>query len=201
MIWWINYDFNWVRWLDEFHEHKIGNTGWVRNGDEREGSGTERNQKECSTFLNLHFLDQKWSKDLEFALAKLRGLCKSRQIYNLHGRVYGLHFSICTQAKQEINAMRRAFLEKGLSVISTWIMEKSPCEGICYIAAKNHNLFVKRNEMENKENAVRLIVHSLTYRGEMWRGGRGREVKEWRGGGESGSFTPTYSGTGWYDNT
>ena len=70
MIWWINYDFNWVRWSDEFHEHKISNTGWVRNGDEREGSGTERNQKECSTFLNLHFLDQKWSKDLEFCTCK-----------------------------------------------------------------------------------------------------------------------------------
>ena len=59
-----------------FHEHKISNTGWVWNGDERERSGTEQNRRECSTFLNLHFLDQKWSKDLEFALAKLRGLCK-----------------------------------------------------------------------------------------------------------------------------
>jgi len=99
MIWWINYDYNWVRWLDELHEHKISNTGWVWNGDERERSGTEQNQGECSTFLNLHFLDQKWSKDLEFALAKLRGLCKSWQMYNLHGRVYGLHFSICAQNK------------------------------------------------------------------------------------------------------
>ena len=61
-------------------------------------------------------------------------------------------------------------------------MEKSPCDWICYIAAKNHNLFMKWNEREKKENAVRLIVHSLTHRGEMWRGGRGREVKEWRGG-------------------
>ena len=69
MIWWINYDFNWVRWLDEFHEHKISNTGWVWNGDERERSGTEQNRRECSTFLNLHFLDQKWSEDLELALA------------------------------------------------------------------------------------------------------------------------------------
>ena len=59
-----------------FHEHKLNNTGWVWNGDERERSGTEQNRKECSTFLNLHFLDQKWSKDLEFALAKLRRLCK-----------------------------------------------------------------------------------------------------------------------------
>jgi len=59
-----------------FHEHRINNTGWVWNGDEREGSGTKQNRRECSTFFNLHFLDQKWSKDLEFALAKLRGLCK-----------------------------------------------------------------------------------------------------------------------------
>ena len=70
MIWWINYDYNWVRWLDELHEHKISNTGWVWNGDERERSGTEQNQGECSTFLNLHFLDQKWSKDLEFCTCK-----------------------------------------------------------------------------------------------------------------------------------
>jgi len=52
-----------------FHEHKINNTGWVWNGDERERSGTEQNRRECSTFLNLHFLDQKWSEDLELALA------------------------------------------------------------------------------------------------------------------------------------
>ena len=47
-------------------------------------------------------------------------------------------------------------------------MEKSPCDRICYIAAKNHNLFVKRNERENKkneENAARLIVHSKTHSG------------------------------------
>ena len=57
---------------------------------------------------------------------------------------------------------------------------------------QNHNLFMRWNERENKENAVRLIVHSLTHRGERWEGGRGgREVKEWRGGG-GGSFVSTY---------
>ncbi len=30
-----------------------------------------------------------------------------------------------------------------------------------------HYFFMKRNERENKENAVRLIVHSITHRGEM----------------------------------
>ena len=83
-----------------FHEHKISNTGWVWNGDERERSGTEQDRRECSTFLNLRFLDQKWSRDLEFALAKLRGLCKYlANVYNLHSHVYGLHYSICTQNK------------------------------------------------------------------------------------------------------
>ena len=40
--------------------------------------GVERSKTEgnAQRFFNLHFLDQKRSKDLEFALAKLRGLCK-----------------------------------------------------------------------------------------------------------------------------
>ncbi len=44
---------------------------------------------------------------------------------------------------------------------------------------------MKWNERENKENAVRLIVHSITHRGEMWRGGGG------------GSFVSTYKRDGW----
>ena len=142
MIWWINYDFNWVRWLDEFHEHKISNTGWVWNGDERERSGTEQNRRECSTFLNLHFLDQKWSKDLEFALAKLRGLCKYlAHVYNLHSHVYGLHFLTCAQEQgRKINAMRRAILKKGSTLSRHRIWRSLLAIWICYIAAKNHNL-------------------------------------------------------------
>ena len=94
-----------IRWL--FHEHKINNTGWVWNGDERERSGTKQNRRECWTFFNLHFLDQKWSKDLEFALAKLRGLCKYlANVYNSHSHVYGLHCPIRAQKQgRKINAM------------------------------------------------------------------------------------------------
>jgi len=127
MIWWINYDFNWVRWLDEFHEHKISNTGWVWNGDERERSGTEQNRRECSTFLNLHFLDvfklafsrseMKWGS--RTCTCKLRGFCKSWQMYNLHGRVYGLHFSICAQNKAGKSMQWGEPSSKGLNVVST----------------------------------------------------------------------------------
>ncbi len=114
MVWWINYDFNWVRWLDDFCEHKISNTGWVWNGDERERSGTEQNRRECSTFLNLHFLDQKWSKDLEFALAKLRGLCKYlANVQFTRSCLWTSLFNMRTKQSRKINAMRRAILEKG----------------------------------------------------------------------------------------
>ncbi len=84
-----------------FHEHKINNTGWIWNGDEkRERSGTKQTRREYWTFFNLHFLDQKCSKDLEFALAKLRGLCKClANVYNSHSHVYGLHCPICAQNK------------------------------------------------------------------------------------------------------
>jgi hypothetical protein len=42
--------------------------------------------------FNLHFLDQERSKYLEFALAKLRGLCKYlANTYNSNSHVYGLH--------------------------------------------------------------------------------------------------------------
>jgi hypothetical protein len=113
MIWWINYDFNWVRWLDDFHEHKISNTGWVWNGDERERSGTEQNRRECSTFLNLHFLDQNWSKDLEFALAKLRGLCKyPANVQFTRSCLRTSLFNMRTKQGRKINAMRRAILQK-----------------------------------------------------------------------------------------
>ena len=53
---------------------------------------------------------------------------------------------------------------------------------------QNHNLFMRWNERENKENAVRLIVHSLTHRGERWEGGAWSEGMA--GGG--GSFVSTY---------
>ncbi len=51
-------------------------------------------------------------QDLEFALGKLRGLCKYlANVYNLHSHVLGLHYSICAQEQsRKINAMRRVVL-------------------------------------------------------------------------------------------
>ncbi len=87
--------FNWgeiIRWLFMMMKHKINNTGCIWNGDETEGWNEAKPKGNVERFFNLHFLDQKWSKDLEFALAKLRGLCKYlASVYNSHSHVYGLH--------------------------------------------------------------------------------------------------------------
>ena len=62
---------------------------------------------------------------------------------------------------------------------------------------------MKRNERENKknkENAVRLMVHGITHRGEMWGGGEVRRQRE--GGGGRLLFANLYmSRVKWYDNT
>ena len=125
-----------IRWL--FHEHKINNTGWVWNGDERGRSGTKQNRRECPTLFNLHFLDQKWSKDLEFALAKLRGLCKYlANVYNLHSHVYGLHCPICARKQsRKINAMRRVVFKRAQLCLNIKYGEVSLRYEFYYIAAK-----------------------------------------------------------------
>ncbi len=59
----------------------------------KQRGGTKQNHKgDAEGFFNLHFLDQERSKYLEFALAKLRGLCKYlANAYNSNSHVYGLH--------------------------------------------------------------------------------------------------------------
>ena len=69
-------------------------------------------------------------------------------------------------------------------------MEKSPYKLNLLHCRQNHDLFMKRNERETgrtRKNAVILIVHSITRRGEMWRGGGGCEVK-----GQWGGTAPLY---------
>ncbi len=130
--------------------HKINNTGWIWNGDETEGWNEAKAEGNAERFFNLHFLDQKWSKDLEFALAKLRGLCKYlTSVYNSHSHVYGLHrLTFVHKTKQKNQRNEASRLLQDLSVISTWNMEKSPCKLNLLHCCQNHNLFMKWNERE-----------------------------------------------------
>ena len=88
-----------------FHEdeHKINNTGWIWSGDETEG-WNEANQKGMPNVFSIYiFSIRNEVKDLEFALAKLRGLCKYlANVYKSHSHVYGLHrLILCTKSKAE----------------------------------------------------------------------------------------------------
>ena len=111
-------------------------------------------------------------KDLEFALAKLRGLCKYlASVYNSHSHVYGLHrLILCTKSKAEKSmqwgesSFKRAqrylnikYGEVSLQIESAALLPKP--QPLCETKWKGNR--------KNKENAVRLIVHSITHRGEM----------------------------------
>jgi hypothetical protein len=140
----------------------------------KERGGTKQNLEGMPNVFQSAFSrsEMKYGSRI-FALAKLRGLCKClANVYKTHSHVYGLRcFILCTKSKAEKSMQSGESSFKELSVVSTQNMEKSPCNLNLLHCRQNHNLFMKRNERENKENAVRLIVHSITHRGERWRGG------------------------------
>ena len=59
----------------------------------KQRGGTKQNQKGMLNIFSIYiFSIRNEVKDLEFALAKLRGLCKYlASVYNSHSHVYGLH--------------------------------------------------------------------------------------------------------------
>ncbi len=88
---------------------------------------------------------------------------------------------------RKINAMRRVVLYKELSVISHKIWRSLLANWICYIAAKTTTSLWNGNEKETGKQGKcghRLIVHSITHRGEIWR--RGGEGVKWRDSGRGG---------------
>jgi len=146
-----------IRRLFHINEHRINNTGsmmkWWWNG------GVERKAKllgECWTFFNLHFptVHQQWKQCLEFALAKLREICKylaGACNSNIHAR--GLHyltkFLRLQNQGRKINAMRQVVSENVLKCEEVSLQIEFTA-----LPPKNHNLFVKtgtKRELEKKE--------------------------------------------------
>ena len=99
-----------------FHdgEHKINNTEWIWNGDERERWNEAKPKGNADRFSNLHFLDQKWSKDLEFCTCKtertlqISGKCVQFTQSCLRTPLLNLH----TKQSRKINAMGRVVFLK-----------------------------------------------------------------------------------------
>ncbi len=151
-----------IRWLFHDGEHKINNKRWIRNGDEAEGWNEAKPKGNAEYFFNLHFLDQKWSKDLEFLhlqnwedSANIWQICTKHTVMSTDSTVL-----FCAQKARQKNQCNETSRPLKSSALSPYNLSLLHCR-------QNHNLFMKQNERENKENAVRLIVHSITHRGEM----------------------------------
>ena len=101
-----------------FHddEHRINNTGWIRNGDEMEGWNEKQNHRENAERFSIYiFLHQQWKQCLEFALAKLRRICKylaGACNSNSHARGLATLSYFCLQNQgRKISTMRRVISE------------------------------------------------------------------------------------------
>ncbi len=159
--------------------------------------GVERKAKpwgECWTFFNLDFLDQEWGKYLESALAKtertLQISGKCIQFKQSCLRTPPSYFCLRKQSRK-INAMRRVVFpkmyQKRAQRYLTKIWRSLLANWICYTAAKTTTSLWKRMEGELEQQGKyghRLIVHGITRRGEIWRGGGGwnEEAVGGRGG-------------------
>ncbi len=131
-----------MRWLDDFFswcEHKINNTGWIWNGDEREGWNEAKLMGNAECFFNLHFIDKRGSKDLEFCTRKtertlqISGKCVQNTQSCLRTPLF--HFMHKKQGRK-IDAMRRVVLLKSSALSQHKIWRSLLAIWIYYTAAK-----------------------------------------------------------------
>jgi hypothetical protein len=142
-------------WNDEnnsFHidEHKINNTGWMMKW--RWTRGVERKEnpllRECWMFLIYIFLHQQRKQGLEFALTKLREICKYLAgACNSNSHARGLHYLtfVCKTKQGKSMQWGESSLEKcfrrAQHYLSTWKEEESLCElNSLHLPPKNHTL-------------------------------------------------------------
>ena len=144
-------------WNDEnstFHidEHRINNTGWMMKW--RWNGRVERKAnpllRECWTFLIYIFLHQQWKQCLEFALAKLREICKYLAgACNSNSHARGLHYLtfVCKNKagkSTQWGESSQKMYKKELSVITGMECEEVSLQiEFTTLPPKNHNLFVK----------------------------------------------------------
>ncbi len=132
-------------------EQKINNTGWIRNGDEREEWNEAKPKGNAERFSNLHFLDQQWSRDLEFCTCKtertlqISGKCVQNTVMSTDSTVL-----FCAQKARQKNQCNEASRPLKSSALSQHIKygEVSLQFEFYYTAAKTTTSLW--NEMKGK---------------------------------------------------
>ena len=147
---------------------------WQWNG------GVKRKAKlflrECWTYLTYIFLHQQWKQYLEFALAKLREICKYLAgACNSNSHACGLHYLtfVCKtrqgNQRNEASCLRKC-IKRAQRYQFAWNPKKSLCKfEFITLPPKNHNLFVKigtKRELEKKE--LRPQANNAKGGGVMW---------------------------------
>ena len=147
-----------------YDEHGTNNTGWIRNGDETEGWNKSKTIERMLNVFQSTFSASEMKQCLEFALAKLRRICKYlADAYNSNSHVCGLH---CLTFVCENKAGKS--MQWGESSFRKCIKKSSALSHIKYgkvslqiefatLPPKNHDLFVKeewKGNWKNKENAA-----------------------------------------------
>ncbi len=179
------------------------NTEWQWNG------GVERKAKTIERMLNVFqstFSASEMKQCLEFALAKLRRICKYlADAYNSNSHVCGLH---CFTFVWENKAGKS--MQWGESSFQKCIKKSSALSHIKYgevslqiefatLPPKTMTSLWKRNEKGiGKTRKMRPQANGTQYNTQGW-DMRGGEWSEETVGGEGvgGSFVPTYTWAGW----
>ncbi len=150
-----DYKYNWdeiIKTAFHINDHRINNTGWMMKW--QWNGGVERKAKlllrECWTFLIYIVLHQQWKQCLEFALAKLREICKFLAgACNSNSHARGLHYlTFVCKTKQgnqrnEASRLRKCIKKSSALSISLECEEVSLQIEFTTLPPKNHNLFVK----------------------------------------------------------
>ena len=155
---------------------------WWWNG------GVERKAKllgECWTFLTYIFLHKQWKQCLEFALAKLREICKYLAgACNSNSHARGLHYLtfVCKtrqgNQRNEASCLRKCIKKSSALSIRLECEEVSLQIEFTTLPPKNHNLFVKtgtKRELEKKE--LRPQANNAQYKTQEKKEGVGGEVR------------------------
>ncbi len=125
----------WLKQLFHVNDHRINNTGWVMKW--QWNRGVERIAKlllrECWTFLTHIFLHQQWKQCLEFALAKLREICKYLAgACNSNSHACGLHYLFVCKNKAwkttQWGESSQKMLQKSSALSFAWNAKKSLCK-------------------------------------------------------------------------
>ncbi len=151
----------WLRQLFHINDHRINNTGWMMKW--RWNGGVERIAKllrECWTFLIYIFLHQQWKQCLEFALAKLREICKYfAGACKSNSHACGLHYLTFVCKNKAGKSMQWGESSQKMYYKELSVIIRLECEEVSLqiefttLLPRNHNLFVKtgtKGELEKK---------------------------------------------------